>query len=250
VQQPARAEIPAADGSVHVSPADVYSLLGQYTDERFEAWSTAHSAFEAEFTGRMAGLRTSPANAEDKRRFCSAGFSSRLAQLKTLMEEWLASRRLYWSRYRQDAQQALKAANDVVANQPAASSRLNQNLEEARADLFSLWRQREDLRASPAASSGGGAQNAGTKAAITELDTMIALTQDRIEAATKANEGFEDTRESLLRTEEYRALIGRIDEALRLVDFDQRYWSSLYSRRAAQISEVCGAPAVTPRAVK
>jgi len=235
--------------SAPASPADVYSRLGKGIDERFEAWNTAHSAFEAEFARRMADLRASPTDFEE-RRFCSAWFSPTLAQLKVLLEEWLVSRRLYWSRYGQDAQQALEAANDVVANQPAASSRLNRDVEEARADLDSLLRQREDLRTSLAASSEGAAQRARTKAAIAELDAMIVLAEFRIEAATKANGGFEGTRESLLQTEQYRALIGRIDEALRLVEFDRRYWSSFYSRRAAQISEVCAPPAATPRVVK
>jgi hypothetical protein len=150
----------------------------------------------------------------------------------------------------EDAQRALEAANDVLASWPAARSLLNRDMEEERADLFSLWRQREDLRASLAASSEGGAQGAGTKAAIAELDMMIALAEDRIATAINANESLGGTREPLLQTEQYGALIGRIDEALRLIDFDQRYWSSFYSLRSAQISKVCAPPTATPRVVK
>ena len=117
-------------------------------------------------------------------------------------------------------------------------------------ELDSLRGQRADLLESLARASDATKQSDTTKAAIAELDGLIALAEDRIATVARTNERLEDTRGLLLRTEQYGALIGRIDEAFRLVDFDRRYWSSFYSIRSAGISEVCQPPSALPRVVK
>ena len=183
----------------------------------------------------MGTLRAASSNVkEEKSRLCSGGYTQKLALLQVELDAWLSARVRYWNLYRQDVRRALDATRDVLAHQSDAGSRLNREVEEARKELDSLKRQREETRKSPATVSGAD-----------EPDTLIALAEDRTRIVTNASGVLEDTS-----AKQQEALIGKIGEALRLAEFDRQYWLSVYSRRSAQTTEICAPPSAPPGVVK
>jgi chromosome segregation ATPase len=233
---------------------------GRYNEmtDRYELWRAEQAGFDTAFARH---LRDS--NETKSRSLCAQQHDKTIAKLRRILAEQIDAQKDYFAHKKQEADDAIKRTQNIIASASDLASQMNAQLDNARNELAFLRKQRDDLLTSKRTISDSPPEAvpkedetapSGTRkpasasredlrrlqASIDALTRAIGLQEEKIASLEGAAENSAEERRALLNANDKFA--GRQSEAqkwISLIEAQRVYWTAYLDMRAAQLVEVC-----------
>jgi chromosome segregation ATPase len=233
---------------------------GRYNEmtERYDLWRAEQASFDTAFARH---LRDS--NEAKSRSLCGQQHDKAIARLRRVLAEQIDAQKDYFAHKKQEADDAIKRTQTIIASASDLALRMNAQLDNARNDLVFLRKQLDDLLSSKRAISdsppeavpkedetapSGGRKPASTgredlrrlQASIDAMVKAIKLQEEKIASLEGAMENSVEERRALLNAnDKFAARQGEAQKWISLIDAQRVYWTAYLDMRAAQLVEVC-----------